>query len=229
MEDLMGLEATKAITTLIVALIVAYVGLRIYFRQKEYELVKQRYLEQTLDIICSDLAALSNAFGHNWARCLQVVRAYRDVPQTMDPSEAFAGFVALDSSNFNTVAHHRLTVLIGSNVFWSHYQLALARYASLNNMVTDEIPRAVQAHLSGKFEADQADIVATASKELKPMLSKSEHFATLALALHQLSSILERERLSFGKLKTFAARKDVKGIVSAVTKYYASELSDDAL
>lgn len=224
----MKAEAIRAVATLIAGLIVAYVGLRVYFRQKEYELVKQRYLEQTLDIICGDLAALSNAFGHNWARCLQVVRAYRDVPQVMDPSEAFTGFVSLNSSNFNTVAHHRLTLLIGSNVFWSLYQLALASYASLNTTVTDEIPRTVQAHLNGKFEADRAEIVANAANELKPMMSRSDHFAKLAHALHQISAILERERLSFGMLKKFSSRKDVRAIVKEVTEYYASELSDDS-
>jgi hypothetical protein len=229
MEGSMQAEAARAIATLIIALVVAYVGLRIYFRQKEYELVKQRYLEQALDIICGDLAALSNAFGHNWSRCLQVVRAYRDVPQTMDPSEVFIGFVPLGSSNFNAVAHNRLRVLIGSDVFWSLYQLALARYASLNNMVTDEIPRAVQALLNGKIEAKGSEVVDFAQKELKPMMSKSEHFATLAHALHQLSAILERERLSFKMLKKFAERKDVKEIVAGVTKHYAAELSDDAL
>lgn len=225
----MQVEAARAVATLIIALVVAYVGLRIYFRQKEYELVKQRYLEQALDIICGDLAALSNAFGHNWSRCLQVVRAYRDVPQTMDPNEVFTGFVPLGSSNFNTVAHNRLRILIGSDVAWSLYQLALARYASLNNMVTDEIPRSIQALLSGKIEGMGADVVDFAQKELKPMMSKSEHFATLTHALHQLSAILERERLSFKKLKKFAKRKDVNRIVTELTKHYSAELGEDAL
>lgn len=225
----MWIEVVRAISNLIAATIVAAAGLWIYFRQKEYELVKQRYLEQTLDVICSDLASLTDAFGHNWSRCLQIVRAYREVPEHLTANDVLSGFVVLNTSNFNTVAHYRLKVLLGTDEIWSLYQLALARYASLNTIVVEEIPRAVAAHLSGSFEADSAEIVATAEKELKPMMPKSEHFAHLSSALHQISAILERERLSFSKLAKFTKRKDVEQIIGMVRMHYATELSEGAL
>jgi uncharacterized membrane-anchored protein YhcB (DUF1043 family) len=84
LSNQMQAELMKAGITLIVGLALAYFGLRIYFRQREYELVKQRYLEQSLDVISGDLEAISSAFNHNWAHCLNILKEYRDAPGTFD-------------------------------------------------------------------------------------------------------------------------------------------------
>jgi hypothetical protein len=222
-------ELTHVLTTLVVALIVAAAGLWVYFRQKEYELVKQRYLEQAIDLVCSDLMVLSGTFGQNWSHCLQLVKTYRDLPETIDPSTVFSSFKDLDTSNFNSVAHYRLRILVGSNIFWLLYQCVLGRYNALNNIVTHEVPHAIWAHVSHKVTADHDGIVATATEQLKPMMDKADHFAAVGHALHELSTILEQERLSFRKLANFSQRKDVQEIIESLRSRYEAELSEAAL
>jgi len=228
MENTLQIIAAKALATLIVALLVAFFGLRTYFRQKEYEIVKQRYLEQSLDILCGDLEAVASAFSHNWARCLQIVKAYRDIPTTLDVSETSRGFVSLDSTCFNRVAHHRLQLLVGSDVFWSVYQLALSRHTSLNSVVTEEIPNAIRAQLMDTSLANHKELVEAATDELEPMMKKSDNFAPLSQALYQVSAILERERLNFRKVRRFAKRKDVMRVIADLGSYYAKDIGCDA-
>ena len=51
----LGLELIKGIFTLAALGLAAMIGSRTYFRQKDYELAKQRYLEQGLDVVAGDL------------------------------------------------------------------------------------------------------------------------------------------------------------------------------
>ena len=222
----MQAELIKAGTTLIVGLALAYFGLRIYFRQREYELVKQRYLEQSLDIIAGDLEAISSAFSHNWARCLDILREYRDAPGTFEQAQLSRGFLDLGSFKFNRIAHLRLQALTGSDVFWNAYQLALSRHMALNSLVVIEVPHAIRAQLNGKLQATSDEVVAEAMKELEHLTEKSDHFATLQNALHNLSALLERESLSFKRVAEFAKKPRVVVLIKQVGDFYANALKD---
>lgn len=220
-------EISKAIVTLIVGLALAYFGLRLYFRQKEYEIVKQRYLENTLDIIAGELESISSTFSHNWARCLDVLKEYRDAPKLFNRLHLTQGFLELSGSRFNRAAHHRLHVLTGSDIFWNVYQLALSRHTALNSVVVNEVPQAIKAQLDGSIDAPPQEIVDQALIELKPMNEQSDHFATLHNALYRLSTELEKDRLSFKKVHTFSKRQTVSAIVKEVSDFYAKDLEVD--
>ena len=119
-------ELFKALLTLLVGSAVAAIGLLIYFRQKEYELVKQRYLEQSIDVVASELESALGTFSHNWAHCLQMLKEYRDMEGHFEPELLANGFLEFESSRFQRIAHHRLRSLTQSDVIWKVYQLALA-------------------------------------------------------------------------------------------------------
>lgn len=219
-------EITKLLGTLGVGILLAYFGMRIYFRQKEYEIVKQRYLEQSLDVIAGELESLSSKLNHNWARCLVLLKEYRDSPQLFEVQKLQTGFLDLHGAQFNQSAHHRLQVLSGTDLFWRVYQLALSRHLGLNSIAVDEIPHAIKAQLEGNTNASVEQIVEAATEELEPIPSKSDRFAPLHTALVQLSRLLERERLSFDKVETFAKKPEVVQIVSDISAHYASDLSE---
>lgn len=224
-------EALRAATTIVAGLTLAYFGLRIYFRQKEYELVKQRYLEQCLDVVAGELEEVTGIFLHNWARCLELVKELRDAPQNFDRAHLGQGFLPFRGSNFNQAAHHRLRVLTGSKIFWDSYQLALARHMALNAIVANEIPHAVSEYIAGRLpDSEASTIVETALSELKPMVSKSNEFAPLQDAIRRIAGELERSRLGFGQIEAFAERKNVSQIVKEVDALYGPQLhAEDSL
>jgi hypothetical protein len=49
------IELLKGLFTLATVALGSYIALRVYFRQKEYELVKQRYLEGGADVIAGQV------------------------------------------------------------------------------------------------------------------------------------------------------------------------------
>lgn len=204
----------------------AYFGLRLYFRQKEYEIVKQRYLEQSIDVISGELESISSAFSHNWARCLDLLKEYRDAPQLFEKEKLNRGFLKLNGAQFNRVAHHRLQVLTGSQIFWQIYQLALSKHLGLNSIVVNEIPHAIKAQIEGNTSVTSDQLVDAASIQLKPMPQASDHFAPLHQAMVQISRLLECERLSFDKVDSFAKKSAVIKIVRDISEHYATDLGD---
>jgi hypothetical protein len=66
-------------TTLLVVIFTAVIGRWVYFRQKEYELVRQRYLENGIDLIVDHIASALQLFQQNWARSLLLLKIYRDL------------------------------------------------------------------------------------------------------------------------------------------------------
>jgi hypothetical protein len=93
----LSVEIIKGIFTLVPVALGAWIGLRLYFRQKEYELIKQRYLEGAVDIVAAEVEQAFGTFSHNWARCLNIVKAFRDAQNDFDAKELEKGFLDLDS------------------------------------------------------------------------------------------------------------------------------------
>jgi hypothetical protein len=111
---------------LFAASLTAWFAVLIYFRQREHELILSRYLEGSLDHLAAEVGIIYEAFSHNWARCLAIIKSYRDIEEQFDLEELSKGFVDLQAGKHNIVAHQRLFTLTGTNDYWVAYQLAMA-------------------------------------------------------------------------------------------------------
>ena len=214
-------EVLRLVSGVVAGLVLAYCGLRIYFLQKEYELVKQRYLDQCVDVVAGELEEITSVLLHNWARSLELVKELRDAPENFDRAHIEQGFLPLRASKLNHAAHHRLKVLVGSQILWDCYQLALSRHMALNAVAAKEIPHAISEYTSGRLPKAQAiEIVNAAINELKPMASKSNEFALLQDAVQRIAWHLERSRLSFKEVETFARIENIVQIVGELEARY---------
>ncbi len=218
-------ELLKAAFALAVGLLVARVGLAYYFRQKEYETVKQRYLEQSVDLVASELESVSRAFSHNWARSLELLRLYRELPGLeFDPEELKKGFVELHSTNFQQIAHHRLTTLLRSNIIWEIYQLSLAGHKHLNQKVTVEFVQGIRLHHAGRLNLAHKQFIAESEALLKPLNDESDRYAYLLLTLQVIAAELEQSKFRFKEIKKFHKRKNVVTALENLKGRFADEL-----
>lgn len=220
-------ELLRAALTLIAGLLVARVGLSYYFCQKEYETVKQRYLEQSVDLIASEVEAVSWTFSHNWARGLEILRLYRELPGSeFDLQELNTGFLEIRSTNFQRVAHHRLSALIKSDLIWDIYQLALAKHKSLSNKVTIEFVQGVKLHHEGKLRLTHAEFIKESSDLLKPLNDQGGRYAHLVSALQVIAAELEQSKLRFKDLAEFSKRPTVIAALEQLYREFSDDLND---
>lgn len=208
-------ELVKGLFTLSAVALGSYIALRVYFRQKEYELVKQRYLEGALDQISAQLESSLGAASHNWARSMQICKSFRDTGANFDLSELNKGFIDYDNSKFQQIAHHRLGSLIKTQVIWESFQSALAWANGANNMFVKEVPEAIRLRCTTSLiDVDQAAMSEKMIADMNDVHRKGFKYAHLQTALLRLSQILEGEQLSFKALSEFSSRPAVKQILN---------------
>lgn len=218
-------ESLRIVASLLAGLTLAYFGLRAYFRQKEYELVKQRYLDQCLDIVAGELEEITSVLLNNWSRSLELVKELRDSPGNFDKSHLDQGFLPLRGSNFNHAAHHRLKALVQSQIIWNCYQLALSRHMTLNGVAAKEIPHAISEFIAGRLpSATPHEIAEAAFEQLEPMVNKSNEFALLQDAIQRIAGRFERSDLSFKDVESFAEQDSVRLIVKELEDHYGPML-----
>lgn len=225
MTTALCLELIKGSFTLAAAGLAAWIALRLYFRQKEYELIKQRYLEGAIDIVAAEVEQALGVVNHNWARCLNVIKSFRDEKTHFSIEELGKGFLDLDSSRFHRVPHQRIGNLMGSQLVWEVYQLAMAFAANSNTVITKEIPEAIRIKLSTDLiDKEPEQMAEEMFSRLQDIDNESHRFASLIRELHTLGLLLESERLSFQKLVKISQRPEVAAISSRLKTEFAADL-----
>jgi hypothetical protein len=223
------LEYIKAFGPIAALLVGPWIAMRVYYRQKDYETTKQRYLEGCLDVIAGQLQATLGTVSHNYARCMVLCKAYRDYGAEFDVAEIAKGFRELDNSKFLQTEHFRLRRLIDSDIAWSFYQAALAYAASADATLTKEIPDALRI-LSKKPEGerDRRKDAERMINDARVLHDRSFVYATLQSELNTLAAVLEREKLGNAEVQSFAARPEVKEAVERLQRAYDTVPADEA-
>lgn len=219
-------EIIRGAFTLAAVVAGSLIALYTYFRQKEYELVKQRYLEQAVDALTSQLETSLGTVSHNYARCLQITKSFRDSGSHFDLKELEKGFIDLDASKFLQIANHRITSLLGSNLVWEIFQSAMAYAVSANSTIQREIPEALRIHQTTehKEKLDQVQMAAQIAKDLQELHDEGFKYALLVAELHYLSRILEIEKLRLSQVGNFKNHHESKQIIQRLTAGFPKQV-----
>ena len=222
-------ELIKGVFTLTAVALGSVVALLVYFRQKEYELTKQRYLEQGVDVVAAELETAFGVVSHNYARCLQICKSFRDVDDKFDPKEIDKGFLQFDGSKFHQIAHHRISALLGSNLIWEVFQTSMAYAVSANAMMVTEVPEAMRI-LSGepKGVRDRQSDGERMIDDMRTTHDEGFKYAHLVRELHALSLLLEASKLNLSAVAKFRDRADAKAIIARLTLEFPNTGDDGA-
>ena len=225
MADDVWQEIFRGGFTIAAAGFAAWLGVNVFLRQKEFELVKQRYLEGGIDVVAARHEEALGIFHHNWARSLQLVKMFRDAQESFDLDQLKLGFLELDSAKFHAIPHHRLQILVRAQVFWEVYQLALAFAVNANAKVTKEIPETIRLKLTtSKLNADIKHIAEESFMYLQELEGKSHKFGILTRELEALAGMLQTENLTFKNVLAFNEKREVKASIERLKKEFSNEL-----
>lgn len=218
-------ELVKGAFTLGAVALGSVVALRVYFRQKEYDLTKQRYLEQGIDVVASELEVALGIVSHNYARSLQLCKFYRDSGPMLDTKELERGFLELDSSKFHVIAHHRLSALLQNQVVWESFQSAMAHATTANSVITQEIPEAIRRHLKdpNRFN-DRKKLSEDMVKFLQEKHDQGSKYENLIRELHALSLLLEAEPLSLKAIAKFSSTPEVRLLIGRLRNMFPAQI-----
>lgn len=205
------------------AALAAWLAVLTYFRQREHELILSRYLEGGLDLLAGEVERVSETFSHNWARCLAILKSYRDLEEQFDVEELSKGFLELQSSKHNIVAHHRLYTLTGAREYWDLYQKVMAYYTTANSILVKEITEVIRVKLTSDcIVTPHAEIAKHGFDLAKEQDDGSHKYVQLVVELQNLSAALESERYRFKNLVKFREKTEVQESLRRIKDLLAS-------
>ena len=210
--------------TILAALIAVGAGIWAFFRQREYELVQKRYLEGGLDVIISTTENALFTYHHNWARCIELLKNFRDV-ETMKPEDLDVGFLQLPTDRFALTANYRVNQIVDSHIIWKVFQLIIAFSQTACSTVRDEIPAALKLKLTtNEIKESRGEMVEAAMKVLRELNEKSTHYYAFLGPMQDISMLFEEQKFALKQVRALRKHPKVIDALKKLDQIYAKDL-----
>jgi hypothetical protein len=213
----------KFVGGLIAAYVVYRLGLNSYFRQKEYEHVRSRYLDHGFDALTAEVEYALSVYRTNWTLVLRYTKLYRDIERPLDVADFFHQFREFDQEHFRLVPAHRLKSLLQDDTIWNGYQRVVAFVNTTNDMIKADFGVALRVLSSRATHPDKESFVQKADSMAKEMHGKSTIHYDFLSELQNLARLFEAEQFSRTSLVDFKSREAVKTIMSRLATLYPNE------
>lgn len=218
---------------IIVALAVYFFGKSAYFRQKEYELITKRYLEEGVDAISKDVDRSLASFRHNWWLSTVVLKHFRELGKDIRP-ELLDPYIIPDTSLFELWRDYRLIELFRDDICFKVHQsldaFVRTSYAffqdDLGSMVRLSVKSGNEIEVTASLE-QREQIVDRYFIEVEKLNQKAKRYYALLVELQNVSSLIQTERFSFKKLKKLYARSEIKRAIRVLKDLFPDLESEE--
>ncbi|MCK4951736.1 MAG: hypothetical protein KAS48_07945 [Gammaproteobacteria bacterium] len=224
-------DSLSTIAAAILAAIIApLLGLLVYFKQKQYDLVRARYLENGLDVVSAQVEYTLGIFRHNWARGLNVLKHFRDMGADM-PKELYkSGFIEIDPASYKTAHSYLLREMTGDDVYHHVLQLLFTFVHSTNAMLMYDLCSIVRLSIEGgtenEIKSSREEIMNSYFPLLEELNNKAERFYLIQAALMDLSSVLIRKKFTFNNIDNFRDDQTVKRTIEKLKNEFEKDIKE---
>ena len=189
------------------ALIAPPLGLAIYRRQKQHEIVRERYLDNGLDVISGNAERALGVFRHNWQRGLNAIKHFRDLGEDMPRDLYKGGYIELAPSDFDTSHSFVLNELLGDEIYHQAQQLLYSFVANANTFLAYDLASFIRIAVEGgeeiEFTENPAGLIPQYIERCKKLDQRSNDFYKLLEAYYELSSAFARKQFTFQTVERF--------------------------
>ena len=229
-------EMLKVIAPIVAALVAAVVaaylayrwGSRTYLAQKEYELVRQRYLSNGIDLMAAEVEYTLGIYRHNWFLALDVLKHLRDLGPKMPQHACDAAFFVPEPQYLQIGPAHRVNSLLGDQVLWDAQQNAFvfAQHAAV--FFRNDMCSAISFSLEHDPTAEQcAELYETYMAEVRKLNSEARRHHILLSKLQDVAARFERAEFTFETLGRFKDDPGLKGTLDDVRRLYAEVFEEN--
>lgn len=204
---------------LIAAALPLWFAAKAFSRQKEHELVYERYLQKGFDELLSVGEKALNSHNRNWKHALNVCKVFRDVPGMMAEEDLSEEKFFPSVENFPYTAVNRIGLLVKSDVPWAAIQSIAAFSGKSHELCAIEIPKAIRAQLKGEISASNIEICNGASEELRKLMLEASELTEILGKVSAIALEFELSRFRFNELNKFSDRQRVKVLLAEIQSF----------
>lgn len=224
-----GSPIATVIVAVLIVIITPLIATTAYFKRKEYETVRQRYLDDGLVKIIQQAEYGLGVFEYNWAHSVHLLKTYRDLGPNCPPEFYKFGFANFDASiSFEASRHYLLTDLIGDKVYFDIHQLLIGYLHEADNLFKLDLGSALRLSLEGAeggtiISAPQ-EIYESYKEALEKIHKESEPYYVFLGNLQLITSELSRRRYNFKSLKKFKNEPQVIKSIASLKEIFKEDL-----
>jgi len=220
----------QPLATILGALLVVIGAPLFYFKQKEYETIRHRYLDDGIAVIIRQVEYVLDVFQYNWARSIHLLKTYRDLGINTPPELYNSGFISIDKPiSLEASRHYLLREIIGDKVFFDVHQLLAAFLHEADNLFTVDLCSAIRVSLEGGKGGTTIDppekIYEEYIKEVEKKDKEGQLFYSLLGNLKILESLLSKKNYSFKSINKFRDYPEVIKSISDLKQTFKDQLT----
>lgn len=204
--------------SLLVAFVAAKLALSSFFKQKEFELVRDRYLYDGLDKIRSYNVQMMVNYNWNYLQVNKCLAKAYHKESAFDPKVCLESLRDIDALNVCGLEYTRVTRLLGDDSLWQ-----LNDFVSGNIVSQNEILIRIVETLKHSDSYSTADLltwrdeISNTKKELYTQIGCITGFLT------EITDLLEETKLEFSSIKRFSDDITVSELTSNIKTLWQSE------
>ena len=207
------------IAAILTAFLSYYFGAKIYFKQKEYENIRKRYLEEGFDKLISEYEFALSAYRHNWLIGLSIIQQVRDLPRETVNIKLLDQIVSLKNNVLPTISVHRLNNIVCIDDIWKRHQALFSFVQSSYNTLTCDLYAGVLAYCNDqeKYNLRKDELFKEFFEKLQEFNSKSGKHDQYLGQIKNLSTIFERNVKSNKDMRGFRNWDEVRLIFKQIS------------
>lgn len=216
----------NAASAIAAALGAYYLGMKTYFRQKEYELVQKRYLDDGIDRVISEAEEALSVFRHNWSQSLFALKLFRDIGAQPANEHCEKTLLPLRQASPEVGPAYRLKSLVGDDIFWEVHQMLLGAVAAANFFFIRDLGSAFRAGAEGQpLQVTREEAFNALYQECMRLRRNVEPFYKCVGALQNISKLLEGKKFSFKAIQEFKDTEVVRQSIIDLRRTFGERLA----
>jgi hypothetical protein len=225
-----GVPVATVLATLLIVIGTPLIAAWAYFRRKEYETVRQRYLDDGLAKIIQQVEYGLSIFEYNWAHALQLLRIYRDLGPDSPVGFYESGYSSFDASlSFEASRHYLIIDLLGDKVCFNIHQLFMAFLHEADVLFRYDLSSTMRVSLEGTKDDKEIpaprDIYDDYRKELWRIHKEGALYYAFLGHLQLIASELSKHHYTFRNLIIFRKESQVITSIISLKETFKKELT----
>lgn len=115
------------VVTVLLVFVVYLLGVRAFYREKEYELVRDRYLFKGIDLFAGDIEHALQVNAALLEKALHLLRQYRELAYGLPKALLDEPVPNIEMGRFRAITSSRVHSVSGTNAFWEGIQMLFAQ------------------------------------------------------------------------------------------------------
>jgi hypothetical protein len=223
----------SSILTVLISIWLGYrLGLLTYFQKKEHDQIIQRYLEQGVDLISSNIDHALTVFRENWSLSLTMLKEFHETNSANVPmrKESYnKKFIVYDAKSFSVSPYYKIKSLVGDDVFWESAQSLFAFVGNSYSFFENDLKLCIQTYYNPDVETASYDqIYESYLKQVINLNEESYKYYKIIMELQNLAVALETKPLSFKDILSLRNKPLSKLIVKRLRSEILDKVSEES-